>query len=503
MTVTSVFSTAQEAAALADQRDVVARIDEEMIGQTDEGVRGSLLLSRAIVRQGEADPMGPARDSAEAFDLLLRSGRTDEAALAAAVAGAMRHRTGDLESAIDFAVNAMVLVDTATRSTVAARAANAVAVLFAQLSAFDHAFHYSNLAADINGEQPSPTDVAISYTHCYIVVEARHAGVQLPTTGAHRAVAKLHHDSNPVARHMLGPGMAAEIDHLEHPDRLGLRELDDGHVESGAPRLQAWFRLVLANEAHARGDAPSARALVDQALPVLQRVGDDHRVVRAYRLRSRVRAALGDMHGALDDATTVADVVRAWHVDQVGRLAIQISQRAELEKQQFLLQRRASDLAQQVEVDALTSVGSRRFFDARVEELTQDDGTVAVVLLDIDDFKSVNDQHGHSVGDAVLRTVGDVLRAASNGEGIIARLGGDEFAAVFVDAEVSRALDFATTVRRLIAEQDWGSTSQGLQVRASAGIAVGDRRDVQSVIDDADAALYGAKHRGRDCCVTA
>ena len=503
MTVTSVLTTAQEVAALADRRDVVARIDAAMIGETDEGVRGSLLLSRAIACQGETDPMGPAHDSAEAFEMLLRSGRTDEAALAAAVAAAMRHRAGDLESAIDFAVNAMVLVDTATRSTVAARAANAVAILFAQLSAFDHAFQYSNLAAAIHGEHHSPTDIAISYTHCYIVVEARHAGVQLPMTGAHRAIAKLNDDPNPVARLVLGPGMAAEVDHLEHPDRLGTSGLDGEHVESAAPRLQAWFRLVLANEAHARGDASSARALVDHALPVLQRVGDDHRVLRAYRLRSRARAALGDMHGALDDATVVGDVVRAWHVDQVGRLAIQIAQRAELEKQQHLLQRRASDLAHQVEVDALTGVGSRRFFEARVEELTVDDGTVAVVLLDIDDFKAVNDEYGHAVGDTVLRTVGEALRTASNGEGVIARLGGDEFAAVFVDAETSRALEFAQTARRLIADQDWASISIGLRVRASAGVAAGGRRDVRAVIEHADAALYEAKHRGRDFCVTA
>lgn len=499
----SMVRRAQASAVVALQPDDLDQLDPAIAAETDDGARGALLLARAIARQGDADTSFAADDSARAFDLLRTSDRVDEAALAAAAAGAMRHRAGDVEKAVDYAVEAMVLIDLAERTPAAARAANALAVLFAELSAFELAMTYSTLASDIFGHDGCRAGFAVPYTLCYISVEAHHAGVRLPLPRAHRSVAQLLASDNPVARTLLGPGMAAELAHLEHPNANSGDRLDPAARTGSAPRLHAWYGLVLARSAHLDGDDASAEHLLDDAIDTLINVGDDHRVVRALRLRSRVRKMLGDMDGALADALTVGDSVRSWHVDQVGRLAVQISQRAELEKQRSTLQREAAHLTEQVDVDALTRIGSRRLLEVRLDELAAQQGRVAVALIDVDEFKSVNDRHGHSAGDAVLRRVGEVLSTTGTTCTVLARYGGDEFVAVFAHCGAAVASTFAEAVRARLTEFAWDDISIGLDVRLSVGVADGQLPDVRAVIERADMALYSAKRLGRDRCVTA
>ena len=238
----------------ADRSAEVRRLDAAIESEPDDGVRGSLLLDRAIVQQGDSDPAVPASDSVRAFDLLLASGRSDEAALAAAVSGAMMHRTGDIEAAVDHAVEAMALVDIADKTMVAARAANAIAVLFSQLSAFEQAVTYANLAEDICEVVGISTPVAIRHNACYIAIEAHHVHVALPLDRARQAVVQLCQDPNPIARDLVGAGMAAELSFRDAPDRIGRVDLDDAIIDEASQRLQAWYRLVLATIAHGAGD---------------------------------------------------------------------------------------------------------------------------------------------------------------------------------------------------------------------------------------------------------
>jgi len=492
-----------DAALLADRSDHVRRLDAAIAAEHNDGARGALLLERAITQQAEADPSVPAADSVRAFELLVANDRADEGAFAAAVAGAMLHRAGDLEASVDYAVEAMALVTNAGATLVAARAANSIATLFAQLSAFEQAYKYSSLAADIHNQNGEPLPFAMCYTTCYVCVEAHHAGVVLPLDRAHQAAAQISADSNPIARKLLGPGMAAELSALYQPDLIGEALLDESELEAAAPRLQAWFRLVLAVEAHGAGDAARAVKLLDIALPTLLALGDEHRVVRAYRLRSAAHAELGDVSSALADALVIAETARSWQVDQVGRLAVQIARRAELEQQQSSMQRRAIDLVRQINIDALTRTGSRRMLDERLDELERGDGPVSVAVVDIDEFKSVNDKLGHAVGDAVLKRVGKVLRRADQSCAVLARYGGDEFIAVFRETGTARAAAFAEEVRETLSSTDWEDVSPGLRVHASAGVASGSGTHVRAIVERADAALYSAKRRGRNRCVVA
>lgn len=493
---------AHEASLHADRAEELARLDEA-IDAADDATRGSLLLDRAIAQQGEADPSVPATDSVRAFELLVASDRSDEAALAAAVSGAMLQRAGDIEAAVDYAVEAMALVDVAERTLVSARAANSIAILFAQLSAFEQAFHYSSLSTDICAQIDEPAPLAVAYTACWVTVEAHHVGIALPLERAHAAQKLLAAQSNPIARRMLAPAMAAELNAIENPELIGRNRLDDTMLDETAPRVRAWYELVLATIAHANGDDERAVELLSEAIPTLTSLGDDHRVVRAYRLRSDARARLGDASGALSDATTVADIVRKWQVDQVGRLSVQISRRVELEQKQSSLQRRAVDLVRQINIDELTKTGSRRLLEARLDEIAQLAGSVSVVIVDIDEFKGVNDELGHATGDEVLALIGTALRSAPQPWSVLARYGGDEFIAVFSENDVGLATAFAQGVMTSIDQIDWTEVSPGLTIHVSAGIASGLSADVRSVLGRADGALYAAKRTGRNRYVVA
>jgi diguanylate cyclase (GGDEF)-like protein len=123
---------------------------------------------------------------------------------------------------------------------------------------------------------------------------------------------------------------------------------------------------------------------------------------------------------------------------------------------------------------------------------------VALILGDIDDFKAVNDHHGHAAGDAVLRDVADVLRRELRAFDLAYRLGGEEFAVLIPGADAPRAAELAERLRAAVRARPVGD----LAVTMSFGVAAS-ARDVAFVWDDAfaaaDRALYAAKAAGRDC----
>ena len=132
---------------------------------------------------------------------------------------------------------------------------------------------------------------------------------------------------------------------------------------------------------------------------------------------------------------------------------------------------------------------------------------VAVLMLDLDGFKAVNDSYGHTVGDEVLKVVADRLRAALPAADTVARFGGDEFAILL--QRPARGAAEAYESARLVAERVLTSVREPLalpsceavtvQLAASAGVAVGDAGDrPEDIIRNADLAMYAAKNHGKD-----
>ena len=156
-------------------------------------------------------------------------------------------------------------------------------------------------------------------------------------------------------------------------------------------------------------------------------------------------------------------------------------------------------------VDPLTGIANRRAFIEGVAMLAKrqeaDGRPVAVVLADLDHFKSINDRFGHAVGDRVLQVFAETTRANLGASDLIGRLGGEEFAMVFYDCGRDKALAVTERIRLTfeVAAGDVAGRPTGGTVSMGMVIAETSLFDISSLLAQADQALYCAKERGRNC----
>ncbi len=151
--------------------------------------------------------------------------------------------------------------------------------------------------------------------------------------------------------------------------------------------------------------------------------------------------------------------------------------------------------------DALTGLSNRRHWNASLEAMfAERSPRGALLLLDLDRFKVVNDTLGHAVGDGLLRHVADVLRGAVREGDVVARLGGDEFA-ILLRGRVTRS-QAASVAKRVLADLERAVPIEGLTVRASTSIGIIMRDAYKGgpagFVSLADRALYAAKEAGRE-----
>jgi diguanylate cyclase (GGDEF)-like protein len=157
--------------------------------------------------------------------------------------------------------------------------------------------------------------------------------------------------------------------------------------------------------------------------------------------------------------------------------------------------------------DALTGLPNRRGLEEHAQreiERTRRQGTeLAVLAIDIDHFKRINDQYGHETGDAALRSVACALAAFMRKPDIMARLGGEEFIALLANTNWEDAWVIAERLRMLVEDLHVVTDRYNLRVTASFGIAVLEAEDTfETVLRRADHALYAAKLAGRNRVMT-
>lgn len=315
------------------------------------------------------------------------------------------------------------------------------------------------------------------------------------TARALGASIELPHVVATVARETVAAIPAAETMALVHrgaareTDRLVVDSYDrerDRHVRIAVPRGEGATGEVLRREAALRIDDLAASEI---AFGPAGREGVRSWLGVPVMMHGACEGVLA-VHSRQPAAFTVADE------RLLGSLALQVG--AALAN---------AHLYEMAMVDGLTGLFVRRYFDARLDEEIERARRYrtpfAVAMLDIDDFKRLNDDHGHLAGDRVLREIASVVRTEIRGIDTAARYGGEEVALILPGAELVAALAHVERVRHAIAERRVPAGDGGplLSITASVGIAAFPDSGVtcaEDLLRRADRALYRAKRAGKN-----
>jgi diguanylate cyclase len=180
-----------------------------------------------------------------------------------------------------------------------------------------------------------------------------------------------------------------------------------------------------------------------------------------------------------------------------------------LQDSEAQVKRMAEDLAQiraEVYIDALSGLFNRRRFDAALASLAskaaQENEPFSLLLIDIDEFKAINDRHGHVFGDQVIQCVSQAIKASVKGRDLAARYGGDEFAVLLPETASHGGATVAEYIRRIIERRPLGDfTGDGEEASMTVSIGLATlkgKESGQELLRRADKALYQAKKNGRN-----
>ncbi len=287
-------------------------------------------------------------------------------------------------------------------------------------------------------------------------------------------------------------GLAAVV---QSTDDAVVTATPDGRITSwnpGAERLYGWSAAEVVGR-HA------SLLSAGEALP------DDLTTLPTGTVERRQRRSDGSVFDALVTLSTIRGDdgrpagVAAITRDITGRKRAEVQAHATAR----LLEQQAGELAHRALHDPLTGLANRALMQDRLEHALADRRVRrhAVLLLDLDDFKAVNDGAGHEAGDAVLGAVARRLECSVRPADTVARLGGDEFVVLMEDVEGSR--DVVTVAERLLRALRepvvWGD--ERFTVGGSVGVTLtdaGDRRGMDDLLRDADLAMYVAKSGGKN-----
>jgi diguanylate cyclase (GGDEF)-like protein len=162
-------------------------------------------------------------------------------------------------------------------------------------------------------------------------------------------------------------------------------------------------------------------------------------------------------------------------------------------------------LEYQTQVDSLTSLFNRRAFEKKIQEEFERSkryhSSLSVLILDIDNFKTINDTYGHHGGDAALVKISETFREKTRQSDFPARYGGEEFVLVLPETDQDNALQVAGKVHESIRTCTFGTIARPFALTVSIGVSSTSARyysDWRELVDDADKALYLAKNSGKD-----
>lgn len=303
---------------------------------------------------------------------------------------------------------------------------------------------------------------------------------------------------------------------LEEADERLARALERGRA-LGA-QAQVWrIRCSMGEALLARGRHAEARATLAALLDELRSADPLATLFRVHHALHRACRALGDHAQALEHLEAYLRIERQRSTSQLRAQSRLFVTRVEAEQARLQAERarleaqiahtRAAEFEAHALSDQLTGLANRRHLDMQLPLLLghaeQRAQPLTLALVDVDLFKSVNDRFGHAVGDRVLAALAQMLRENTRGSDLVARIGGEEFLLVLPDAPPADALEVCERLRARVAAHDWSVLAPGLTVTLSLGLAHAPDYAAQPLFERADAAMYRAKHLGRNRVETA
>ncbi|MDJ0740291.1 MAG: GGDEF domain-containing protein [Gammaproteobacteria bacterium] len=266
-------------------------------------------------------------------------------------------------------------------------------------------------------------------------------------------------------------------------------------------RLEALDRHMLDEAARGEASRASGERLERQMTDEVERLSDDVRqsadlaqlqasvLASLDRMQAHVREHIEDENKRRADAEAEAETLR----DQMRTL----------ERDTFDLRRQVAQTQEQALRDALTGLPNRRAYDERVAQelarLRRFGDPLALLVLDVDDFKQINDTHGHKAGDKALAMIAKILRERLRATDFIARFGGEEFVLLLPGAEQDAAVRVADAMRLAVEQGGLHAGGQPVRVTVSGGLSLfGDGDTAEGVFERADKALYDAKRQGKN-----
>jgi diguanylate cyclase (GGDEF)-like protein len=509
------FERASRAATDEDCEQCLAEIEPALRAATAPADRGRLLMCRARVRSNQWRTAAVFEDARAAMALFELAGEADLCIDAASWAAAHASRLGELSIASELATKSLLALESITDDRLRLEILNRLGIFCVSFLDYDRAieqFEASLAAAERLGDREKVCRQLHNIADG-LLLAARQRRLARVQTGreelerAERVVRQLlDRATDEFVRRGASHRLLAEVlCELGRPEEaLGVldefRHQTDGIVQAGQRAALAWIesrclRLV--------GQAQKAVIEAERAVEIAQSSDDDHELMVALEELASCQEAAGDGDGALATAREVKARMWTIHQRQTRQLVHEVWARADFVRDQATLQSQASEASRRAEEDALTGIGNRRSLERFLGTELYEENQLALVVMDIDRFKEVNDTFGHQVGDAVLRRIAHLLRDEVRTQQVAVRYGGDEFVLALVGVDLRTATAFAERLRQAIEELDWTALAPGLRVTASYGVAAGAVSRWQAVFDAADAALYAAKRSGRNTVVSA
>jgi diguanylate cyclase (GGDEF)-like protein/PAS domain S-box-containing protein len=222
-------------------------------------------------------------------------------------------------------------------------------------------------------------------------------------------------------------------------------------------------------------------------------------LIKSYQLEMRYFHQQGNLIWVLMSVSAVRD--------EGDKALYYIAQIQNITERKYLIER----LESQARVDYLTNLSNRRYFmelaEAELSRSLRYQSPLALLMIDIDHFKLINDSYGHKTGDMVLQKLSDLLKQSLREVDILGRIGGEEFAILLPESKLENAIEVAERLRVQIANAKLlEAQGKALCITVSVGVAMLDikNKNLDVLFNQADEALYKAKNSGRNCvCVAA